>query len=129
MSIEKICDRLKEARKSKGLQQKNLAEKLGISRAGYSRIETGNVEITTKNLVKITEILDVSLDWLILGKEVDQAQCLKLSDFGKYAGAVEAMFTDMKEDKATMHSLLSAFFGLKGKEAQNPIKDHQYGAR
>jgi transcriptional regulator with XRE-family HTH domain len=62
MSIEKIADRLKEARKSRGLQQKYLAEKLGISRAGYSRIETGNVEITTKNLVKITEILDVSLD-------------------------------------------------------------------
>jgi len=122
MSTEKIGDRLKQARKSKGLQQKILAEQLGISRAGYSRIESGSVEITTKNLVKITEILDISLDWLILGKEVDRAQCLKLSDFGKYAGAVEAMYTDMKEDKATMHSLLSAFFGLKGKEASREPK-------
>ena len=60
MSIEKISARLRQARKSKGLQQKNMAEKLQISRAGYSRMETGKVEITTKNLVKIAEILDIS---------------------------------------------------------------------
>jgi transcriptional regulator with XRE-family HTH domain len=125
MSSEKISNRLKEARKSKGLQQKIMAEKLGISRAGYSRIETGSVEITTKNLVKMVEILDISLDWLILGKEVNQTQCLKLSEFGKYAGSVELMFSEMKENELTMHSLLSAFFELKGKEAQKNQKEQE----
>jgi transcriptional regulator with XRE-family HTH domain len=118
MSIEKISDRLREARQSKGLKQKVMAEKLDISRAGYSRMETGKVEITTKNLVKIAETLDISLDWLILGKEVAQTnQYLEFSEFGKYAGAVEAMCTDIKEDEAIMHSVLSFFFERKGKEA------------
>jgi transcriptional regulator with XRE-family HTH domain len=124
MSIEKISDRLREARKAKGLQQKAMAEKLGISRAGYSRIEKGRVEITTKNLTKIADILDASLDWLILGKEVDQTQQgLKFSDFGKYAASVELMFNEMKEDEAMMHCVLSSFFEKKGKEAQNQIKE------
>lgn len=128
MSIEKISDRLRESRKSKGFQQKTMAEKLQISRAGYSRMETGKVEITTKNLVKIAEFLDISLDWLILGKEVVQTkQGFKFSDFGKYAGAVEAMCIDMKEDEAIMHSVLSFFFERKGKEAfiekQDKIKE------
>jgi transcriptional regulator with XRE-family HTH domain len=124
MSIEKISDRLREARKSRGIQQKTMAEKLQISRAGYSRIEKGKVEITTKNLVKIAEILDISLDWVILGKEVDQTQQgLKFPDIGKYAGAVEAMFTDMKEDKSTMHSALSSFFEIKAKKQKRSVTE------
>lgn len=126
MSIEKISDRLRKARQSKGLQQKAMADKLDISRAGYSRMETGKVEITTKNLVKIADILDVSMDWLILGKEVDQTkQGLKFSDFGKYAASVKLMFNEMKEDEAIMHCVLSSFFEKKGKEAQNQIKEQE----
>ena len=125
MSSEKISNRLREARKSKGLQQSTMAEKLGISRAGYSRIETGSVEITTKNLVKMVEVLDISLDWLILGKDVNQTQRDFFSHFGKYAGSVELMFSEMKENELTMHSLLSAFFELKGKEAQKNQKEQE----
>jgi transcriptional regulator with XRE-family HTH domain len=115
MSNKKISARLKQARISKGLQQKHMAEKLQISRAGYSRMETGKVEITSKNLVKIAEILDISLDWLILGKADHAKQGFEFSAFGKYAGAVEAMFTDMKEDESMMHGVLSSFFERKGK--------------
>ena len=118
MSIEKISARLRQARKSKGLQQKNMAEKLQISRAGYSRMETGKVEITTKNLVKIAEILDISLDWLILAKPDQEKRGYEFSCFGKYAGAVEAMFTDMKEDESVMHGVLSSFFERKGKNQE-----------
>lgn len=126
MLIEKISDRLRQARKSKGLQQKTMAEKLQISRAGYSRMETGKVEITTKNLVKIAEILDISLDWLILAKVDQTKQGSEFSSFGKYAGAVEAMFTDMKEDESMMHSVLSFFFERKRKEAlESQIKEKE----
>jgi transcriptional regulator with XRE-family HTH domain len=122
--LNDIGSRLKEARQSRGLKQKTMADKLDISRAGYSRMETGKVEITTKNLVKIAEILDVSLNWLILGKLDQTKQSGKFSSFGKYAGAVEAMFTDMKEDESMMHSVLSFFFERKGKEAlENQIKE------
>jgi transcriptional regulator with XRE-family HTH domain len=125
---EKINERLREARKSKGLHQKVMAEKLNISRAGYSRMETGKVEITTKNLAKIIEILDIPLDWLILGKEVDQTKPgLNFSDFGEYAGAVEIMFNDMKKDKEAMHNVLASFFESKGKEVKNEKEQEKDG--
>jgi transcriptional regulator with XRE-family HTH domain len=120
-----IGDRLKKARQSKGLQQKDMAEKLQISRAGYSRIETGKVEITSKNLVKIAGILEVSLDWLILGKEIDKTQQDFFSHFGKYAGSVSLLFDAMKEDESTMHCILAAFFEKKGKEAHQNQKEQE----
>ena len=113
---KEIGSRLKQARKEKILKQKDMAKKLGISRAGYSRIESGYVEITTKNLMKIAEILDISLDWLLLGKEEDQTKQGFFSNFGKYAGAVELLFNEMQKDETTMHGVLAAFFGKREKE-------------
>lgn len=54
------------------------------------------------------------MDWLILGKADHVKQGFDFSAFGKYAGAVEAMFTDMKEDESMMHGVLSSFFERKG---------------
>jgi transcriptional regulator with XRE-family HTH domain len=119
----KISDRLRQARKSKDLQQKTMAEKLQISRAGYSRMETGKVEITTKNLIKIAEILDISLDWLILAKVDQTKHKFEFSGFGKYAGAIEAMFTELKEDELMMHGVLSFFFELKGKNQKRRVAE------
>jgi transcriptional regulator with XRE-family HTH domain len=125
---KKISDRLKEARQKKGLKQKDMAEKLGISRAGYSRLENGYVELTTKNLLRIAEILDISMDWLLFGKEVDQTKQGFFSDFGKYAGSVSLLFDAMKEDESTMHCILAAFFEKKGKEIfENKEKEKEHG--
>ncbi len=122
-----ICDRLKKARQLKGLKQKDLAKEFGISRAGYSRIENGLVELTTKNLTKISQILEISADWLLFGVEEDQTKQGFFSDFGKYAGAVELMFSEMKEDKSTMHCVLAAFFEKKGKTAEKDQKEKEHG--
>ena len=122
-----ICDRLKKARQLKGVKQKDMAKELGISRAGYSRIENGLVELTTKNLTKISQILEISADWLLFGVEEDQTKQGFFSDFGKYAGAVELMFSEMKEDKSTMHCVLAAFFEKKGKTAEKDQKEKEHG--
>jgi len=122
-----ICDRLKKARQLKGVKQKDMAKELGISRAGYSRIENGLVELTTKNLTKISQILEISADWLLFGGEEDQTKQGFFSDFGKYAGAVELMFSEMKEDKSTMHCVLASFFEKKGKTAEKDQKEKEHG--
>lgn len=122
-----ICDRLKKARQLKGVKQKDMAKELGISRAGYSRIENGLVELTTKNLTKISQILEISADWLLFGVEEDQTKQGFFSDFGKYAGAVELMFSEMKEDKSTMHCVLASFFEKKGKTAEKDQKEKEHG--
>lgn len=66
MSI--FSERLKELRLEKGLTQIELANMLGISQKSYSHWETQKTEPSFENLVKLADLLDVSLDWLF-GRE------------------------------------------------------------
>lgn len=56
--------RLREVRKSKKTTQKELAEQIGIKKNSYSDWENGKTEPSFENLVKLADLLDVSLDWL-----------------------------------------------------------------
>ncbi len=55
-----IGERLKRARKEKGLTQEQLAEKIDVSIAFLSRIERGSSQINLKRLTQICELLDVT---------------------------------------------------------------------
>ena len=59
---------LLELRKSNGISQAFVAEKIGVSRASYIEIEKGAKELTLSQANKIAEIFNVSLDELISGK-------------------------------------------------------------
>ena len=66
--MEKFHETLKMLRKKKGLTQQKLAEILGIKQNSYSDWETGNNEPSLENLIKLADLLEVSLDWLF-GRE------------------------------------------------------------
>ncbi len=51
-----------------GYTQRQMASFLGISQPSYIRYEKGDAEPTQENLVKIADIFDVSVDYL-LGRE------------------------------------------------------------
>ena len=57
--------RLKEQRKLYGFTQREMAEKLEVSQPSYIRYENGSAEPSQKNLVKIADIFDVSVDYLL----------------------------------------------------------------
>lgn len=59
--------RLKELRLEKGLSQEELAELLHTKQTVYSRYERGNLTITVRQLLFLSELYDVSIDY-ILGK-------------------------------------------------------------
>lgn len=60
--------RIKEARKNNGLTQKQCAKKLdGITVQMISGWETGNVVPQLDNLIKISKLFNLSLDYLITG--------------------------------------------------------------
>lgn len=64
--------RLREARRRKGLTQGELAHKLGLtSHAAICDIERGRrgKRVNVPMMVKACEILDITFDWLFLGKE------------------------------------------------------------
>ena len=52
-----IGKRIKEARKKKGLTQEQLVEKMGVSIAYLSKVETGKIHI---NLERLSEICGIS---------------------------------------------------------------------
>lgn len=56
--------KLRKARKSKRLTQQELADKVGTNRVNVTRWETGRTEPNFETLIKLVDLLDVSLDWL-----------------------------------------------------------------
>lgn len=64
-----FAERLKELRKQAHLTQVELAKRLGIGQSSYADWERGKKKPTQENLVKIAQILDVSIDYLVGNSE------------------------------------------------------------
>lgn len=64
-----FSERLKDLRRQAGLTQVDVAEKLGISQPAYASWERGVKKPTQENLVKIAQILNVSMDYLVGNSE------------------------------------------------------------
>ena len=54
-------------RKKLGLTQQEMADKMGISRNAYRRIESGETALVNDYLLRIASILDMTADELVLG--------------------------------------------------------------
>jgi transcriptional regulator with XRE-family HTH domain len=62
---KKIGERVKHIREEKNYSQEFVASKLGISQKAYSKIETGETKLSVENLIKISEILDTSINTIL----------------------------------------------------------------
>lgn len=60
---------LREIRKAKNLNQQKVAMDLNISREALSHYENGKREPSLTMLIKMSEYFNVSVDYLITGKE------------------------------------------------------------
>lgn len=65
-----IGNRIKEARKAKGLSQQQLGDILGVSKVSICGYETGTRIPTLENFLQLVEILDLTPDY-ILGRDVN----------------------------------------------------------
>ncbi|EIQ82994.1 UNVERIFIED_CONTAM: helix-turn-helix transcriptional regulator [Streptococcus canis] len=64
---------LKKYRLNKNLSQVALAEQLFISRQAISKWENGDATPDLDHVVRLAEILEVSLDELVLGEPIDES--------------------------------------------------------
>lgn len=64
-----FSERLKKLRKDAGLTQVDVSSKLGISQPAYASWERGVKKPTQENLVKIAQVLNVSVDYLVGNSE------------------------------------------------------------
>lgn len=63
--LNKVGNRIREARKKKKLSQAELSELLNISPSHMSDIENGKTNIGLDIFMRLTEVLQVSADWLL----------------------------------------------------------------
>ena len=75
----KFHEKLYAVRKNAGMTQNDLAEKLNVSRQAVSRWEMGTAMPDVENLVAMSDLFGVSLDYLLKDHEI-YAQQAELSD-------------------------------------------------
>lgn len=75
-----FAERLKTLRKQVKLTQAQIAEKLNISQQAYASWEHGVKKPTQENLVKIAQVLNVSVDYLVGNSEegIDELDNIEL---------------------------------------------------
>ncbi len=64
-----VVERIRSLRKAYGLTQIALARKLGVTQSIVSLVESGKSSVSINFLKKMAENFDVSLDWLVHGKD------------------------------------------------------------
>jgi len=62
---QKIGNRIRELRESKGISQQNLAAVCNFEKANLSRIEAGRTNPTISTLYKISQALEITLSDLL----------------------------------------------------------------
>lgn len=73
-------DTLKKLRKKKEKTQYQIAKALGISRAAYNSYELGTREPSIEILIKLSQLFDVSIDYILTGKEHSKSEVQYLFD-------------------------------------------------
>ncbi|TCD45497.1 helix-turn-helix domain-containing protein [Streptococcus sp. X16XC17] len=76
--MSQFSTQLKNIRQAKNLSQDALAEQLFISRQSISKWENGDATPDLENLIKLSEVLGVSLDELVKGEK--KVSCQKGED-------------------------------------------------
>ncbi|NIM11733.1 MAG: helix-turn-helix domain-containing protein [Candidatus Aminicenantes bacterium] len=100
-----IGERVSKLRKSTGMNQDEVIKVLQIDRSTYSKIETGQIMVGSKYVIRLAEFFGVSTDFILSGKTT-----LNLPDFGKYIEDVTDLLKFMLENPSYMHHVLSDFY-------------------
>jgi putative transcriptional regulator len=82
MSIggEKMEKTLAELRKERGLSQRDLAKKLGVSYGAIALYETGKRTPSLKRAKEIADIFGVSVETILFGANVDETKASDLKE-------------------------------------------------
>lgn len=67
--------KIKQLREAQGLTQKDVADRLGVYPSAVTRWESGEKRPDLVNLVKLADMFDVSLDYLMGRTEVRKPMC------------------------------------------------------
>jgi len=108
-------EKLKALRKEKGWSQDVLGEKVGIHGRHIGKYEIGKAMPNAETVIKIAEVFDVSIDYLLLTDDtIPHHEKIRDKTLLKNFQAVEAMDED---DKNIVKALIEAFIKKQQIEA------------
>ncbi len=74
------------------MTQEDMAARLDISLTAYRDLERGSTNIMNANIFKIAELLDISVEELLLGYRPAQAKGIRVEDVrAEYGGQITVM--------------------------------------
>lgn len=76
----KFNQKLRELRKTINLTQKDAAKKLGVSERAYQHYEAGTREPNIETLIRLSAILNVSLDELLCREDFLQSHAISADE-------------------------------------------------
>ena len=59
-----VGTRIRKIREERGIKQENIADEMGITQSSYGRLEKDDNRLTVTKLIKISEILNISVSTL-----------------------------------------------------------------
>lgn len=80
---QKLAEKIKKLREDRELSQEELASRLEVPRPSISQIESGQRDISSIELAKLSKIFDISIDEL-LSEEKEQKKARKQSKMPKF---------------------------------------------
>ncbi|MDR2558589.1 MAG: helix-turn-helix transcriptional regulator [Oscillospiraceae bacterium] len=92
-SHKAMADRIKARRKALKFTQEQFAELIGISSSSYTRIENAFQKPSLDTLIKISQNLKISLDYIIFGSESRKNEKSSKSDI------IDALFIYTDKEK------------------------------
>lgn len=78
-----FSEKLQLLRKNKGLTQEEMAEKLDVSRQAVAKWESGQVYPDISNLIQISNLLNVTVDYLVKDQECMRNISSDIDRFGQ----------------------------------------------
>lgn len=104
IDMKQIGKRLKAIREARGLKQKDLAAALGIGRPYLSRIENGDILLSSHLLLKLKELINISINYLLTGEGSSE------TPFTIDDNDLRLLLKCCTENPRVKHAVLSYFF-------------------
>ena len=111
-TLKLVGQRIQDVRRQRGMSQTDLAEQLNISPSHMSNIETGRTNFGVDILKRITEVLQISADYLLRSNvpAFTDIYAEEIADIisGCAPSEVEAMKNMLKEMKSAFRNVKKA---------------------
>ena len=113
-----IGEKIKQRRTELKWSQRELAAKMGYNHSTITRIETGKIDIPQSRIVQFSEVLGVSISYLMNWEEVQQKNCaladltVRMRQDNEFLSIIEGVNQLNPEQLKSVKQIVDAF--LKG---------------